>query len=94
MRTCMLVMFCLFLFACKPSGDKPDISIFDKPVTPAAFALQQPKCMPPQTAQCGMRCYDPKTYCCCTNPNTGSQCVIAKVSEDGGCGDVCEAQCQ
>src|SRR5215469_2878105 len=83
MRTCMVIMFCLFLFACKPSGDKLDMSLFDKPATPVAFAAQQ--CLPPQTAQCGSVCYDPKAYCCCTNPNTGSKCVIAKISADQEC---------
>ena len=44
MRTCALIVLYLFLFACKPSGDKPDMSIFDKPITPAAFAAQNNAC--------------------------------------------------
>src|ERR1041384_8378577 len=74
MRTCTLIVLYLFLFACKPSGDKPDMSIFDKPITPAAFAAQK-QCMPPTSEQCVSVCYDPNRYCCCANPNTGAQCL-------------------
>jgi hypothetical protein len=94
MRTCMVIMFCLFLFACKPFGDKPDMSLFDKPANPVVFAAQQ--CLPPQTAQCGSLCYDPKTYCCCKNPNSSSLCVIPRNPVDEVCDRVCanSTQCQ
>jgi hypothetical protein len=94
MRTCMLITFCLLLFACKRSGDKLDMSLFDKPTSPVAFAAQQ--CLPPTSAHCGSVCYDPDRYCCCTNPNTGSQCVIAKISAFAACDTVCKGstQCQ
>jgi hypothetical protein len=86
MRTCTLIVLYLFLFACKPSGDKPDMSIFDKPITPAAFAAQK-QCMPPTSEQCVSVCYDPNRYCCCANPNTGGQRLVAKSGLDCTCGD-------
>src|SRR5262249_10314573 len=86
MRTCRVIMFCLFLFACKRSGDKLDMSLFDKPATPVVFAAQQ--CLPPQSAQCGSVCYDPQTYCCCTR-QAGGQCLIPKIPVDEACGRVC-----
>lgn len=91
MPTYMLIVFVLFLFACKPSPAKPDTSLFENPATPVAVAAQQ--CIPPTSKECGPRCFDPKRSCCCKNPNSGGICVIGKISEDQDCGEVCD-QCQ
>jgi hypothetical protein len=63
------------------------MSLLDKAVNPVAFALQQPNCMPPQSGQCGLVYYDPKTYRCCTSP-AGGKCVIDKIPADQDCGAV------
>jgi len=85
MRRWMLIVFFLFIFGCKPYGDKPEMSVFNTHATLAAVAAQ--KCMPPTSEQCGSVCYDPNRYCCCPNPNTGGTCLVAKTGIECECGD-------